>query len=116
MAKKSNRGGSGRGQGRHPITPGENKVRRFPMVRPSIWKYIERKGEGNASAGIEIIVEILRRSELMERLGGKGIHTDDTYDGVCPKCKGFAVFWQPDVEEYIKNPSAKWACENGHAR
>lgn len=57
---------------------------------------------------------ILRRSELYERLGGKGIYSDDTYDGACPECGGFAVFWTPDVEEYIKNPSGHYACENVH--
>jgi hypothetical protein len=56
------------------------------------------------------------REALLRLLGwhGEGPCTNDTYDGDCPECGGFAIFWQPDVEAYIADPDAVWICENGH--
>lgn len=66
--KRDNRGGSGRGQGRHPITPGEPKERVFPMLRQSIKEYILKIGKGNLSRGIEILVERdIERTNEIER-------------------------------------------------
>lgn len=45
------RGGKMAGAGRRP--KGEPKARAYPMLRPSIRRWIERKYDGNLSAGIE---------------------------------------------------------------
>ncbi len=62
-----------------------------------------------------------RRTPLLKRLGwrGRGLAWDDTYDGDCPICGGFAVYWSPSVRDYlegIEHPAeAHYACVNGHA-
>lgn len=55
-----------------------------------------------------------RRTSLLEKLGAKirGLSWEDTPDGRCPICGGYAAYWNPDLEKYIADPSAKWACEN----
>jgi len=109
-------GGSRQGAGRPAITPNEPKIKTYSMLRPSIRKFVEDESGGNLSAGIETIAIILMRSRLFEKLGGHGIYEDDAYDGLCPVCGEFAVYWQADVEKWIANPSEKYACVNGHAR
>lgn len=72
-------------------------------------------GDGNLSRGLCLALEAHRRGTLLAKFGmeSAGPAEADTYDGECPVCGGFAVFWSP-LEEYIQNPSGRYACENGH--
>lgn len=113
----SKHGGKREGAGRPPIK-GTKKKKRFPMADDSTWEYLLKVGDGNASRGIDRLVEWSRRTELFEKLGrtNVGLVQDDTHDGKCPICGGFAVYWHKNVREYIDNPDKHWACENGHQK
>lgn len=110
-------GGKREGAGRPPLDPKERRERIFPNLPPSLRVYAEKIGRGNLSQGIVEAIEAYRRGMLAVQCGNESAHpaTDDTYDGECPICGGFAIYWSP-LDEYIKNPDAHYACENGHQK
>jgi hypothetical protein len=57
-----------------------------------------------------------KRTRLLTALGRprKFIERSSVYDGACPVCGAFAVFWQKNILAYIENPKAVYLCENGH--
>jgi hypothetical protein len=60
--------------------------------------------------------DAVERGRLYGLLGASGEPVfDDTHDGVCPACGALAVFWQPDVEKFVKDMDAVWACASGHS-
>jgi len=65
---------------------------------------------------VALYMDARRRTPLAERLGAKihGLSWDESYDGACPQCGAFAVFWQADLDAYIADPDKIWICEAGH--
>lgn len=75
MAKKSNRGGSGRGQGRHPINAERMELKKFHLRKTnaagiSDFEFLQAIG-GSAAAGIRMLIDEAIESDNQEdvRLG-----------------------------------------------
>ena len=56
-------GGAGRGQGRKPIDAKDATERHTVTAPASIWRLLERLGDGNRSEGLRAMREILRYYE-----------------------------------------------------
>jgi len=115
--KKSTHGGARKGAGLRNKKKLEG-VKTTPLYLDEVTRSrFQKIGDGEMSRGARRAAEYIVRAELFGKLKGSDeIYADDTYDGVCPECGGFAVFWTPDVDEYIKNTNGHYACENSHAR
>jgi hypothetical protein len=58
-----------------------------------------------------------KRTHLLKALGRPGRFYEHTnvFDGACPVCGAFAVFWQKNILAYIDDPKAMYLCDNGHS-
>ena len=56
-------GGAGRGQGRKPLDADDPTERHNLTAPASIWRLLERLGDGNRSEGLRILRDMLRYHE-----------------------------------------------------